>query len=135
MAIPVSQFIPLPTTPDNRKIVFYICNSICVMKQFLNDDANIITGSSAGKKICLQCRRPQFDSWVRKICWRRDRLPTPVFLGFPGGSDSKKPIYDVGDLGSIPGGEDPLEKGMAPHLSMLAWRIPWTTGSQRVRHN
>ena len=23
------------------------------------------------------------DSWVGKICWRRDRLPTPVFLGFP----------------------------------------------------
>ena len=30
-------------------------------------------------KIRLQCRRPQFDSWVRKICWRRDRLPIPVF--------------------------------------------------------
>ena len=25
-----------------------------------------------------------FDSWIRKILWRRDRLPTPVFLGFPG---------------------------------------------------
>ena len=24
------------------------------------------------------------------------------------------------------GGEDPLEKGMAPHSSILAWRIPWT---------
>ena len=29
--------------------------------------------------ICLQCRRPQFDSWVRKIPWRRERLPTPIF--------------------------------------------------------
>ena len=28
-------------------------------------------------------------SRVRKIPWRRDRLPTPVFLGFPGGSDVK----------------------------------------------
>ena len=35
--------------------------------------------------------------------WRRDRLPTPVFLGFPGGSDSKEFICNVGDLGSIPG--------------------------------
>ena len=26
----------------------------------------------------LQCRRPWFDSWVGKICWRRERLPTPV---------------------------------------------------------
>ena len=42
-----------------------------------------------------------------------------------------------------PGWEDPLEKGMATHSSILAWRIPWTeepgglqsVGSQRVRHN
>ena len=27
-----------------------------------------------------------FNSWVRMICWERDRLPTPVFLCFPGGS-------------------------------------------------
>ena len=45
----------------------------------------------------------QFDSWVRKIPWRRDRLPTPVFLGFPGGSAGKKSTCNVGDLGSIPG--------------------------------
>ena len=34
------------------------------------------------------------------------------------------------------GWEDPLEKGMATHSSILAWRIPWTIepmGSQRVR--
>ena len=40
---------------------------------------------------------PWFHSWVRKIRWRRDRLHTPVFLGFPGGSSL------VEDLGSIPG--------------------------------
>ena len=28
----------------------------------------------------LQCKRPGFDPWVRKIPWRRARLPTPVFL-------------------------------------------------------
>ena len=41
------------------------------------------------------------------------------------------------------GREDPLEKEMATHSSILAWRIPWTEeagglqsmGSQRVRHN
>ena len=30
-------------------------------------------------RICLQCKRPGFDSWVGKIRWRRDRLLTPVF--------------------------------------------------------
>ena len=34
---------------------------------------------SAGKKICLECRRPRFDPWVGKIPWRRERLPTPAF--------------------------------------------------------
>ena len=38
-----------------------------------------------------------------KIPWRRDRLPTPVFLGFPGGSAGNESTCKVGDLGSIPG--------------------------------
>ena len=32
------------------------------------------------KKICLQHERPRFDPWVRKIPWRREWLPTPIFL-------------------------------------------------------
>ena len=32
-----------------------------------------------------------------------ERLPTPVFLGFPGDSDGKESAYNVGDTGSIPG--------------------------------
>ena len=63
----------------------------------------MILSRSAGKEILLQCMRPWFDSWVGKICWRRDRLPTPVFLGFPGGSAGKEPSSNVGDLGLIPG--------------------------------
>ena len=34
---------------------------------------------------------------------RRDRLPTPVFLGFPCGSAGKESACNVGDLGLIPG--------------------------------
>ena len=47
------------------------------------------------ERIHLQFRRPQFDSWVGKIPWRRDRLPMPVSLGFPGGSDGKESACNV----------------------------------------
>ena len=33
---------------------------------------------------------------------------------------------DTRDVGSIPGQEDPLEKGVTAHSSVLAWEIPWT---------
>ena len=61
----------------------------------------------------------------------RDRLPTPLFLGFPNSSDGKdsdgkESACSVGDLGSIPGlgrsslgWEDPLEKGLATNPSAL----------------
>ena len=63
--------------------------------------------------------------------------------GFPGGSEDKVTACNAGDPGSIPGLKDPLEKEMASHSSILAWRIPWTDepgglqsrGSQRVRHD
>ena len=35
-----------------------------------------------------------FDSWVRKICWRRDRLPTLVFLGFLPGASTGDSTHD-----------------------------------------
>ena len=55
-------------------------------------------------------RRPQFNSWVEKIRWRKDRLPTTVFLGFLCGSTGKEFAYNMGDLGSIPGlGRSPGE--------------------------
>ena len=44
---------------------------------------------------------------------------------FAGGSDSKASAYSEGNPGSIPGGEDLLEKEMATHSSILAWKIQW----------
>ena len=60
-----------------------------------------------------------------------------------GVSISKESAHNAGISGSILGQEDPLEKGMATHSGILAWRIPWTEeagwlqsmGSQRLRHN
>ena len=67
----------------------------------------------------------------------------PILLCFPSGSDGKEFACSVGDLDSIPGAEDSLEKEMATHSSILAWKIPRTDepcriesmGSQRVRHD
>ena len=45
---------------------------------------------------------------------------------FPGGSDGKESTCSVGNPVQSLGLEDPLEKEMATHSSILAWRIPWT---------
>ena len=71
--------------------------------------------SGSDGRLCLQYRRPGFDPWVGKIPWRREWQPSPVFLGFPGGSADKESTCSAGDLGS----EDPLENGMAAHSSIL----------------
>ena len=61
-------------------------------------------------RICLQCRRPRFYSWTGKIRWRRDKLPTAVFLGFTCGSAGKESACNAGDLDLIPGlGRSPVE--------------------------
>ena len=48
-------------------------------------------------------QKTPFWSHFRKTLCRRDRLPTPVFLGFPGGSDNKEYACNAEDLGSMPG--------------------------------
>ena len=48
----------------------------------------LLSAGSDGKSICLQCRRPGFNPWVRKTPWRRKWQPTPVFL--PGESHERR---------------------------------------------
>ena len=55
----------------------------------------------------------------------------------------KNPLANVGDVDLMPVSEDPLEKEMTSHSSILAWRIPWSEELgglqsmmlQRVGHN
>ena len=55
--------------------------------------------------------------WVGKILWRRNRLPTPVFLGFLCDSPGKESAHNAGDLGSIPGlGRFPWRRERLPTL-------------------
>ena len=68
--------------------------------------------------------------------WRRVRLPTPGFLGFPGGLDGKESTCTVGDLGSVPrlgrspggGHGNPLQYSCLENpcgLMSLAGYSPW----------
>ena len=73
-----------------------------------------------------------------KLKWART-----IHVGFPGDSVVKN-LPAVQEMWVISlDQEDPLEKGMATHSSILAWKIPWTEepgrlqsmGSQRVGHD
>ena len=66
--------------------------------------------------------RPQADPWVGKIPWRRDRLPTTVFLGSLAAQMVKNPPAMQVTLVWSLSQEDPLEKGMVSNSSILAWR-------------
>ena len=56
----------------------------------------------------------------------RDGYSLVRYWGFPGGSDGKNlPAMQETQVWSL-GREDPLEKGMVTHSSILAWRIPQT---------
>ena len=48
-------------------------------------------------RIHLQCRIPQYDSWVRKIPWRRKWQPTPGFL--PGESHGQRSLVGYSPRG------------------------------------
>ena len=62
-------------------------------------------------------------------------LPTPVFLGFPGGSAGKESACNVGDLGSIPGLRDLLWRRAPAGGGLVAkscptLATPWTVARQ-----
>ena len=64
-------------------------------------------GNSAGKEPTCNAGDPSSIPGLGRspgegIPWRRDSLPTLVFMSFPGGSDGKESTCNVGDLGSVP---------------------------------
>ena len=69
--------------------------------------------------------------------------PDPHYLGFPGGSDGKEFTSMQETRVRFLDWEDPLEKGIATHSSILTWKISWTEepgelqsmGLQRVGHD
>ena len=75
-------------------------------------------------------REPTLKSHFGKLAFAHH---PPTEMGFHCASAGKAAACNVGDLGLIPGLEDPLEKGKATHSSFLAWRIPWTLQSMGLQ--
>ena len=79
----------------------------------------------ATHSMVLAWRIPWTEATVHGVTKRMTEqvtLPCMCAGGFPDGSGVKNPPCNARDVGL----KDPLEKGMATHSSILAWRIPWT---------
>ena len=99
---------------------------------------------SPGDEPSCQYRRCGVDPWVRKILWKRKQQPTSVFL--LGKSHGQRILVGYSPWGCKRVRQDlapKLEKSVAPHSSILTWKIPWAeepgrlqpTGSHRVGQN
>ena len=74
------------------------------------------------QRICLQCRRPQFDSWVRRSAGEGISYPLHYSWASLVAQLVKKNLPSMWEtwVQSLDW-EDPLEKGTATHASILAW--------------
>ena len=123
--------------------------SVCQRRQW-HPTPVFLPGESQGRGSLVGCRlwgRTESDT-IEVTQQQQQFLYVPklhlcaCMLGFPGGASSKEPAYQCRETW-VPslGREDPLEKEMETHSSILAWGGPWTAepdglqslGSQRVR--
>ena len=80
------------------------------------------------KRICLKCRRPRFDPWVRKIPWWRAWQPTLVLL--PRDSHGQRSLAGYGPLGFAESDTTEVSKQQQQVTShLLCWPLlqcyPW----------
>ena len=66
-----------------------------------------------------------FSKCAKTTCFLKHPYPN-LGLGFPGGTRGKKFICNAGDMGSNPWSGKDLEKELAIHPCILAWKISWT---------
>ena len=63
--------------------------------------------------------------YLKSAVWWFD-MHIHIMKSFPDGSDSKESACNARDTGSIPGSGNLLEKRMATHSIIFAWKNPWT---------
>ena len=107
MALCLSFYLIFPSIPSSASFYSSSLLDILFFPSYAISWASLIAQLVKNLPAMQETR---FDSWVRKIPWTRDRLPTPVFLGFPCGSAGKESACNARDLGLIPGlGRSPGE--------------------------
>ena len=84
-------------------LVTQSCLTLCDLMDY-SLPGSCVHGDSPGKNTRVGCHV---------------RLPTRVFMGFPGASDGKESTCNAGDLESIPVWEDPLEQALKGHTLFL----------------
>ena len=98
---------------------------------------------SVGKETACNAGDPGLIPGLGRSPGEGNRLPTPVFLGFPCALAGRESACNAGDPGAIPGsGRSPGEGNGYP-LNILAWKVPQKEvpggllymGSQRVGHD
>ena len=95
------------------------------LKQQNNDTPkDVLTQIPRTFKSVISCSEKGYTDVITLKILRQIILD--VLRGFPGGSDRKESACNAGDLGLNPGLGRSLEKVMATHSSILAWRILWT---------
>ena len=106
--------------------------------QLLTTLTQAFPGSSATRRICLQCRRPPFHFWSGRSAGEGIGYPLQYSWASLVAQLVKNPSTMWETWVRSLGWEDPQEKETATHSSILAWRIPWTVQSmesQRVGHD
>ena len=88
-----------------RSLHYFLCYYITGFPMWLS-----------GKESACQCRRCEFSPWVRKMPWRREWQPTPVFL--PGESHEQRSL-----AGYSPGGHKELDTTYQLKNNNLAHRL------------
>ena len=93
--------------------------------------------TSVGKESACNAGDPSSIPGLGRSDAEGIRLPTPVFLGSPGGSPGKESACNAGDLDLIPGlGRSPEKANRYPlHYSGLENSMDYSMGSQRVGHD
>ena len=107
-----SSFLPLKTCVPTWEDLM---RSLIAIKLF---NRRFLRMAQTVKCLCLQCGRPRFYPWVRKILCRRIWQPTPVFL--PGKSDGQRSV-----VGNIPWGHKESDMTEQLHFTLIATVQGW----------